>query len=177
MGNFVGQKVGKSYWPVRPEIQQPGQAILRALGFEGFSCVEFKRDARDGVYKLMEVNGRQNLSSLLAVRCGINFPYITYQHALGGEIPSELVTRDFLEGMYWIDEEKDLFESFRSYGKERSSWHSYVEPYCQKKVFAVFSATDLLPTGKRLFDGALEGSWRLFVRILNRLFGKKQRTR
>ena len=29
-----------------------------------------KRDARDGRYKLLEINARHNMSSLLAVRCG-----------------------------------------------------------------------------------------------------------
>ncbi|MDQ4032416.1 MAG: hypothetical protein M3332_09165, partial [Actinomycetota bacterium] len=63
-----------------PEIIEPGRAILRAAGFQGFSCIEFKMDPRDGVYKLIEVNARHNLSSLLATRCGINFPWLQYRH-------------------------------------------------------------------------------------------------
>src|SRR5262245_20492808 len=46
-----------------PEVIEPGRAILRALGFSGYACTEFKRDARDGRFKLMEVNGRHNLST------------------------------------------------------------------------------------------------------------------
>jgi len=45
-----------------PEVMEPGRRILQAMRFYGYSCTEFKRDARDGVYKLMEVNGRHNLS-------------------------------------------------------------------------------------------------------------------
>ncbi len=63
-----------------PEVIEPGRDILRSMGFYGFACTEFKRDRRDGVYKLMEVNGRHNLSGLLAVRCGVNFPLIHYRH-------------------------------------------------------------------------------------------------
>ena len=40
----------------------------------GYSCTEFKRDARDGVYKLMEVNGRHNRSGLLAVQLWHQLP-------------------------------------------------------------------------------------------------------
>jgi predicted ATP-grasp superfamily ATP-dependent carboligase len=72
-----------------PEVIEPGRMILQAMDFNGFACTEFKKDARDGVYKLMEVNGRHNLSTLLAVRCGINFPYIQYRHLVENVLPAE----------------------------------------------------------------------------------------
>jgi len=53
-----------------PAVLGPGRRILAGLAFGGFACTEFKQDSRDGVYRLMEVNGRHNLSGLLAVRCG-----------------------------------------------------------------------------------------------------------
>ena len=45
-----------------PEVIEPGRKILQAMGFYGYACTEFKRDPRDGSHKLMEVNGRHNLS-------------------------------------------------------------------------------------------------------------------
>lgn len=62
-----------------PEIYESGRKIMEALGFYGYSCTEFKLDPRNGVYKLMEVNGRHNLSGWLAVSCGLNFPKLHYQ--------------------------------------------------------------------------------------------------
>jgi D-aspartate ligase len=44
-----------------PEIVEPGRRLLEGLSYEGFACTEFKFDARDGRYKLLEVNGRHNL--------------------------------------------------------------------------------------------------------------------
>jgi len=41
-----------------PKIVEHGEKLLRALGFCGIAQVEFKFDARDGQYKLMEVNPR-----------------------------------------------------------------------------------------------------------------------
>ena len=38
------------------EVVDQGLAYIRGLGFHGVSQVEFKRDPRDGVYKLMEIN-------------------------------------------------------------------------------------------------------------------------
>ena len=58
-----------------------------------------KKDARDGTYKLIEVNGRHNLSSELSVRCGVNFPAIQHDHLVHGRLcsPERVQT-----GVYWI---------------------------------------------------------------------------
>ena len=70
-----------------PEVAEQGRRLLRAAKFSGYSCTEFKRDPRDGRYKVMEVNARHNLSSLLATRCGLNFPWMQYQHLVDGIVP------------------------------------------------------------------------------------------
>jgi D-aspartate ligase len=43
-----------------PDVTRVGRQMMKALMFSGFSCTEFKHDARDGIYKLMEVNARHN---------------------------------------------------------------------------------------------------------------------
>ena len=59
-----------------PALPNPGNdaqdvaAALRAVGFHGISQVEFKRDPRDGVYKLMEINPRLWQWHGLAAACG-----------------------------------------------------------------------------------------------------------
>jgi len=73
--------------------------MLRALDFHGFANIEFKRDPRDGQYKIIEVNARHNLSALLAVRCGVNFPLLQYRHLVHGELPDQPQCR---QGVYWI---------------------------------------------------------------------------
>ena len=75
------------------EVLEPGHNILRAMGYYGYSCTEFKRDPRDNVYKLIEVNGRHNLSLMLAVYCGLNFPELHYKHLVFGE--NSLLNRVF----------------------------------------------------------------------------------
>jgi predicted ATP-grasp superfamily ATP-dependent carboligase len=133
-----------------PELSGPGRKMLRALGYQGFSCMEFKKDSRDGIYKLMEINGRQNLSSSLAVKCGINFPYLTYHHLATGRFPEYPHT--FTDGVYWIDIGKDISESIRSYNKERFPLHEYVRPYLGPVVFSIPSFRDPMPLLKRLYD-------------------------
>ena len=41
-----------------PELAEAGLRLLHELGYHGVSQVEFKRDPRDGRYRLMEVNAR-----------------------------------------------------------------------------------------------------------------------
>jgi len=57
-----------------PELSVPATKFIRALGYDGFSCMEFKKDARDGIYRLMEINARLNLSTLSPLRPGLTFP-------------------------------------------------------------------------------------------------------
>ncbi len=134
-----------------PEITPAARKMLEALQLSGYSCMEFKKDARDGVYKLMEVNPRHNRSLLLAVKCGINFPVIEYNHRLGREIPSP---PSFRTGVYWIDGFKDMVAGrpYRKAGK--LSFGSFIKPYLRPHIGATFSLTDPLPFLKRCRDMA-----------------------
>lgn len=132
-----------------PEVVKYGRRLLKGLGYCGFSCTEFKRDSRDGRYKLMEVNGRHNRSGTLAVRCGVNFPWIEYSHLTHGEFQAP---GDPLDGVYWIDEISDVVNSIRHYRQERHPLKHYLRPYRDRHVFAVFDAGDMKPFLKRCLD-------------------------
>jgi D-aspartate ligase len=125
-----------------PEVVEPGRAILRALDFDGFSCSEFKQDRRDGVYKLMEVNGRHNLSGMLAVRCGMNFPLIQYRHLAEGVLPERC---DFQAGVYWTDFFRDIGYSIRYLRSDPHSPADYVRPYALRQTDAIFDLHDFKP--------------------------------
>ena len=130
-----------------PEVTEPGRKILKALNFYGYSCSEYKLDPRDGVYKLMEVNGRHNLSTLLAVRCGINFPWLHYRHLSGEELP---VFSGFTTGVYWIDIARDLGYSTMCLTKGGYSLRRFLKPYFKPHIFAVLDMFDPKPFLKRL---------------------------
>jgi predicted ATP-grasp superfamily ATP-dependent carboligase len=134
-------------------VIEPGRKILNALKYQGFSCTEFKKDSRTGEYVLMEINGRQNFSASLAVRCGLNFPYITYRQLIDGSIPQ--VTGDFLKNIYWIDPGKDFVESIRSYKKEKLPLLDYLKPYINHNVCTIPDLKDIKPFLKRIKDVVL----------------------
>ena len=103
-------------------------------------------DDRDGLYKLMEVNGRHNLSGALAVSCGLNFPMIMYDHLCHNKLT---VSTEFKSNIFWIDLTKDLFHSCLSRNQEKLSLRSLARPYLSENVFAVLSINDIVPFLKR----------------------------
>ena len=74
-------RVGEALWV--PENVDAALRLLRAFDFHGVSQVEFKRDPRDGRYKLMEVNPRLWLWHGLAASLGVDFARIAYLDLLG----------------------------------------------------------------------------------------------
>ncbi|MDD5371680.1 MAG: hypothetical protein PHQ40_21575, partial [Anaerolineaceae bacterium] len=132
-----------------PEVVVPGRKILKEIGFYGYACTEFKLDPRDGVYKLMEVNGRHNLSALLAIRCGINFPLIHYHHLIRGELPPAC---DFKTNIYWIDIYRDISYCPKFLLHKQHSITQFLRPYFNAHIDAIFDFNDLKPFRKRLIE-------------------------
>ena len=77
-------RVGEAVWV--EEVVEQGLKLLRALEFHGLSQVELKRDARDGAYKLMEVNPRLFQWHGLAAACGVDLPLIAYRDLTGERV-------------------------------------------------------------------------------------------
>ncbi len=69
-----------------PELKESARKILEALGWQGLAMVEFRRDRRDGVARLIEVNGRFWGSAQLPIVCGLNFPYLYYRLMMDGRV-------------------------------------------------------------------------------------------
>jgi len=154
-----------------PEVIEPGRRILRAMGFYGYSCTEFKKDSHDGVYKLMEVNGRHNRSSLLAVRCGLNFPWLQYQHLVQGEVPSP---SHYRTGIYWISLDRDVFNSIKYCRKERYPLIQYIRPYLLPHVFDIFAWTDAKPFMWRCVNLAKRAIQTVLLAVRKKGFGNPE---
>jgi predicted ATP-grasp superfamily ATP-dependent carboligase len=77
-------RVGEAVWV--DEVVEQGLTLLRALGFHGLSQVEFKRDARDGAYRLLEVNPRLWQWHGLAAACSVDLPLIAYRDLTGEQL-------------------------------------------------------------------------------------------
>ena len=59
------------------------RTILTAVGYRGIFSGEFKRDERDGLFKILEVNARVWIYVEFAGRCGVDVCTMSYRDALG----------------------------------------------------------------------------------------------
>jgi predicted ATP-grasp superfamily ATP-dependent carboligase len=67
------------------DITDQSERLVREIELEGYSEVEFRRDGVGKPY-LMEINPRLSASLEVAVRAGVDFPYLLYQWASGERI-------------------------------------------------------------------------------------------
>jgi D-aspartate ligase len=80
-------RVGEAVW--EPEAVDAALQLLEAFEYHGLSQVEFKRDPRDGRFRLMEINPRLWQWHGLAAACGVDLPRLAYAD-LTGETPGQV---------------------------------------------------------------------------------------
>lgn len=125
-----------------PELVELGTRLLKAINYYGLSEVEFKKDERDGEFKLLEVNARTWLWHSLAMRCGVDFPYILYKDLIGDEIAP---ITSFTESVKWIHLYTDIGVMAKEVLKGNMSIKDYAISLKGEKVFGVFSWQDPMP--------------------------------
>jgi predicted ATP-grasp superfamily ATP-dependent carboligase len=69
-----------------PELIALGRKLFEGMGYNGVGSIEFKKDDRDGQYKLIELNPRFWQQNIQATYAGVNFPYINYLDCIGEKI-------------------------------------------------------------------------------------------
>ncbi len=77
-----GNSVFRESIPMPPDITPAAERLVQEMELEGYSEVEFRRDAAGGA-ALMEINPRLSASVEIAVRAGVSFPRLLYDWASG----------------------------------------------------------------------------------------------
>ena len=80
-----GASVLRQSIAIPPDIGCQAESLVREINLEGYSEVEFRRDASGAPY-LMEINPRLSASVEVAVRAGVDFPYLVYLWATGSRL-------------------------------------------------------------------------------------------
>jgi len=71
------------------ELREARDSVLRllqAVRYRGIFSAEFKHDARDGVFKILEVNARPWWFIAFAANSGVNVAHMAYRDALGLDV-------------------------------------------------------------------------------------------
>lgn len=142
-----------------PEIAALARKLLSSTGFEGFVEVEFKFDARDGKYKVLDVNPRPWSWFGLCEAAGLDFPGILSRAAAGNSVPPVCAG----PGFAWIHVARDLLASIQLVLGGRLSITAYLKSISQKLSFAAFALDDPMP-------GLLELPSTFFRIVARRLF-------
>jgi D-aspartate ligase len=125
-----------------PEVAELGLKFLRGAGARGPAAVEFKRDARDGVPKLMECNHRLTGSIELGRAAGMDFSLLAYRRALNLPPPS---LNGFREGVrLWIPglDLRAFLDYRREGGLTTAQW---LRSIMHRQRFPVFQLSDPKP--------------------------------
>jgi predicted ATP-grasp superfamily ATP-dependent carboligase len=96
-----------------PQLLGQAERILEALKWHGVAMVEFKRDARDGVARLLEINGRFWGSLQLAVDAGVDFPHLLYRLAVDGDVEPVLTYDVGVRLRWWLGDLDQLLLRLR----------------------------------------------------------------
>jgi D-aspartate ligase len=71
--------------------------LLSALSYRGIFSAEFKRDSRNGIFRILEVNTRAWWYVELAARCGVNVCEMAYQDA--SDLPVTVSSKSYPTGV------------------------------------------------------------------------------
>jgi D-aspartate ligase len=124
-----------------PEVEAAAVKILCALKYHGLVDVEFKLDARDNKYKLLDINPRCWTWQALGCRAGVELGYLLWLAAQDQPIPRVKAQ----QGTRWLYVSRDLIAAATEIRRGTTSIRSYLSSLAGAKSFAVFAADDPLP--------------------------------
>lgn len=125
-----------------PAVAEAATRWLSALNFSGPVEVEFKFDARDGAYKILDVNPRLWAWVGIGESAGIDFASILYRARLG-ELPA--TARAAQENAAWMHGSRDIFAAVQEMFIGRLTAKRYLSGYRRNLSFALFALDDPLP--------------------------------
>lgn len=124
-----------------PEIVAPSRRLLAAIRYTGIVEVEYKLDARDGRYKLLDINPRLWTWSPLSGRAGVDFPYLLWQVIVGRPVPEQTGRT----GVHWVRMSTDVPAAIHEMLRGRLGLWAYLSSFRRPVEFALMAADDPLP--------------------------------
>ena len=116
--------------------------FLTGIGYHGIAEPEFKKDPRDGKYKLIEINARTSTENGLSAVCGVDIEYIAYLDVTGQEVKDLGSPRS---GILWVDDFFDLFSCLMQLKQGRLGIKEIVRSLKASKIHSVAAWDDLSP--------------------------------
>lgn len=126
---------------VMPDVVELASAFLAECRFDGLVEVEFIRDPRDGVPKLIDVNPRVWGWHGLCRRAGVDFPYLAYLNARSLSVYPAVAR----PGVRWLRWTTDLPTSLREIARGNLAAGAYLGTLLRTHESATFARDDVRP--------------------------------
>lgn len=143
-----------------PAVMAAARRLLESIGHHGLVEIEFKRDARDGSFKLLDVNPRPWSWFGLAAAAGVDLGAMLWQSANG--LP--VVPAEARQGAAWMYLVRDMVSAATLIGRGTLKPAAYLRSFGAVRAWATFAPDDPVPG---LIDLPLTG-WRVLTRRILR---------
>jgi predicted ATP-grasp superfamily ATP-dependent carboligase len=135
--------------------------LLRGIGYQGISGIEYKHDPKTGDYKLIEINARAVNTIGIAAACGVDLPYIAFRDQVDRKV--DPVTT-WEEGVTWIWLREDLSAALKLRRLGRLTIKEWLRSIRGKRVHANFAGDDLRPAIELYLADVRMTLWRRLTR-------------
>lgn len=154
LGYFVGRKI-RTFPPTTGEstylqlaqndaLVELALRLLKRIRFVGPVKMDFKRDANDGQFYLLEINARYNLWHYLGAASGINLPAYAFRYLSGQAVPP--VPKTYRTDVKWLHFRYDV-RAFLAYRKKGElTLGQWISSLMSPKVYAKFAWNDPMPS-------------------------------
>lgn len=141
------------------QVEEAASQFLNSLDYTGIAEIEFKFDARDQRYKILDVNARSWTWNSLGALAGVDFPYILWRLGMGEKVSRVRADTD----ARWMYLTRDILAAISGMLAGTLAPADYLRSYRRPIAFATFAQDDLLPA---LVDLPLT-AWRTLARRLS----------
>jgi len=138
-----------------PETAEMGERFFRGIGFQGLGNVEFKRDPRDGLLKIIECNPRFTAAHELLVRCGMDTAYIIYCSLTNRPLPR---VDSYVENLCLWYPGRDLKALIHMRQDGEITVTQWLRSLARRQVFPLFRVSDPWPSIRRALSEIREWS-------------------
>jgi len=153
-------------------VESATKTLVRAVGYKGILDIGYRYDARDGLYKLLDVNPRLGATFRLFVgHDGMDVTRAQYLDFTGREVPrSHLCT-----GRKWILEDADLVSCIRYYRDGTLNLRDWLRSYRGIQECAWYASDDVMPFLRRCPSLAVRPLRKILRKIGARFTGFRKR--
>jgi D-aspartate ligase len=124
-----------------PALAESGLRMLHEHRNHGVSQVEFKRDPRDGAYRLMQIRARHWSWHSLAAASGVNLSLAAYRDAIG----EPYMAPRQADGVRWVVSLTDAREAYSRWRHGEEKLGPWLKSYRGVKTDGLFSLKDPIP--------------------------------